>query len=83
MATLEPSTLTESGLLLETFVVNELLKQASQCDGIAGQGHWRTHDGDEVNLVLESDYGTALAFEIKAGNRVPRQDLSPLRNLPK
>lgn len=81
MATLEPSALSEFGHLLETFVVGELLKQASWIDGIAGHGHWRTHDHDEVDLVFERDDGAVLAFEIKAGGRVPGDALRPLRKL--
>lgn len=81
MATLEPAALTEFGHLLETFVVLELLKQASWLDGIVGHGHWRTHDGDEVDLVFERDDGAILAFEVKAGTRVPGDALRPLRKL--
>lgn len=81
MATLEPSALTEFGHLLESFVVGELLKQASWLDGVAGFGHWRTHDGDEVDLVLERDDGGVLAFEVKAGSRVVGAALRPMRKL--
>lgn len=81
MAALEPAALTEFGHLLETFVVWELLKQTSWIDGIAGHGHWRTHDGDEVDLVIERDDGAILAFEVKAGSRVPGDALRPLRKL--
>ena len=81
LATLEPGALTEFGHLLETFVVSELLKQATWIDGIAGFGHWRTHDGDEVDLVFERDDGAVLAFEIKAGSRVPGESLRPLRKI--
>ncbi len=53
LATLEPAALTQLGHLLETFVVGEILKQASWSDAVAGSGHWRTHDGDEVDLVIQ------------------------------
>jgi predicted AAA+ superfamily ATPase len=81
MAALQPVALTEFGHLLETFVVSELLKQESWIDGIAGHGHWRTYDGDEVDLVIERDDGAILAFEIKAGSRVPGESFGPLRKL--
>ena len=81
MATMDPAALTEFGHLLETFVVNELLKQSSWLDGIATVGHWRTHDGDEVDLVVERDDGRIVAFEVKAGSRVPGEALKPLRKL--
>lgn len=77
----EPSALTELGHLLETFVVGELMKQASWLDGIAGVGHWRTRDGDEVDVVIERDDGAVLAFEVKAAHRVADRDLRPMRKL--
>jgi uncharacterized protein len=69
------------GHLLETFVVLELLKQASWLEGIAGTGHWRTHDGIEVDLVLEFDDGRIVAIEVKAGSRIAGRDLNGLRGL--
>jgi predicted AAA+ superfamily ATPase len=77
----DPASLTEFGHLLETFVVSELLKQASWAEGIAGSGHWRTHDGDEVDLVVERDDGAVVAFEVKAAARVPGNDMRSLRKL--
>ena len=68
---LDPSVQTEFGHLVETFVVGELLKEASWTDEVADAGHWRTHDGLEVDLVLETYDGDILAFEVKAGSRVP------------
>ena len=81
LARLDPTSLTEFGHLLETFVVGELLKQASWLEGMAGAGHWRTHDGDEIDLVLERDDGGVLAFEVKASGRVSGSDMRALRKL--
>lgn len=81
LARLHPTSLTEFGHLLESFTVLELLKQASWTDGIAGWGHWRTHDGDEVDLVIERDDGAVVAFEVKAGGRVTSAQQAPLRRL--
>ena len=78
---LDTTALTELGHLLETFVVGELVRQASWLDGIAGPGHWRTRDGDEVDLVLERDDGSILAFEVKAAARAVDRDFKPLRKL--
>jgi hypothetical protein len=50
-------------------------------DGVAGTGHWRTHDHDEVDLVIERDDGAVIAFEVKAGSRVPGGSFSPMRKL--
>jgi hypothetical protein len=71
----------EFGHLFETFVVGELLKQASWLDGVAGWGHWRTHDGDEVDLVVEGDDGGVVAFEVKAASRVSTEEFRGLRKL--
>jgi uncharacterized protein len=81
LAARNPTALTEFGHLLETFVVTELLKQVSWADWVGGVGHWRTRDGDEVDLVIERDDGAVVAFEVKAAGRVPGEDLAPLRKL--
>ena len=77
----DPTSLTELGHLLKTFVVGELLKEASWMDGIAGLGHWRTYDGVEVDLVVERDDGAMVAFEVEAAGRVPGDDFRGLRKL--
>jgi len=81
LAQRDPTALTELGHLLETFVVGELMKQASWLDGVAGVGHWRTRDGDEVDLVVERDDGDVVAFEVKAAQRIDGRALAPLRKL--
>jgi predicted AAA+ superfamily ATPase len=73
--------LQQFGHLLETFVVCEAIKQVSWLDGIAGCGHWRTHDGDEVDLVVEREDGALVAFEVKSGSRVPGDAFKGLRKL--
>lgn len=78
---LDPTTLTEFGNLLETFVVGELRKQVSWLDEPATVGHWRTHDGDEVDYVVEFDDGRVLAFELKANERISGGDFKGLRAL--
>ncbi|GAA4348695.1 hypothetical protein GCM10023145_09360 [Angustibacter luteus] len=81
LASLDPTALTEFGNLLETFVVGELRKQVSWLEEQVTVGHWRTHDGDEVDFVIEFDDGGVLAFEVKAGERVPGREFSGLRKL--
>lgn len=81
LATLDPTTQSEFGHLLETFVVGELRKQASWLDERVTTGHWRTHDGDEVDLVIEFDDGNVLAFEVKANERVTGDEFKGLRKL--
>lgn len=78
---LDPAALSEFGHLLETFVVGEVLKQGSWLEGIARVGHWRTYDGDEVDLIVERADGRIAAVEVKAGSRIRAQDLGPLQRL--
>jgi len=77
----DPVALKALGHLLESFVVAELIKQASWLDEITVAGHWRTRDGDEVDVVLEHEDGSLVAFEVKAAGRVPGEDFRPLRKL--
>lgn len=81
LARLEPSVLTEFGNLLETFVVGEVLKQVSWLDTAVDVGQWHTRGGDEVDLVIETDDGDVVAFEIKAAGRILGSDLRGLRKL--
>jgi predicted AAA+ superfamily ATPase len=80
----DAASLTELGHLVETFAVGELLKEAACLDDIAEIGHWRTHDGHEVDLVIERGDGEVVAFEIKAGtgaNAAAFHSLARLRDL--
>ncbi len=73
--------LTEFGHLLETFIVGEVCKQLDWLDQPVTRGHWRTHDGDEVDLVVERDDGMVSAIEVKAGSRVPGGEMRGLLKL--
>jgi predicted AAA+ superfamily ATPase len=77
----DPTSLTEFGHLAETFVVGELLKEISWLDGIAQVGHWRTYDGEEVDLIVERDDGLVFAFEVKAGKRAAKESFAALKQL--
>ena len=81
IAQADPATLTHYGHLIETFAVGEILKQASWYDVPVTTGHFRTGEGDEVDLVLERDDGQVIAFEIKVGSRVHSEDLRGFRVL--
>lgn len=78
---LDPTALSEFGHLLETFVIGEIRKQASWLEEPVSLGHWRTSDGAEVDLVLEADDGTVLAFEVKASERASGSDFRGLTQL--
>lgn len=81
LAAAQPQAMTELGHLLETFCVGEVLRQVSWMESPAQPGHWRTHDGDEVDLVLERDDGAIVGIEVKAGERVSAAQFRSLRKL--
>ncbi|MFO7544422.1 MAG: ATP-binding protein [Trueperaceae bacterium] len=81
LASRDATALSELGHLLETFVVNEVLRHASWLDASFTVGHWRTHDGDEVDLVLERDDGRIIAIEVKATTRIGDEAFRALRKL--
>jgi predicted AAA+ superfamily ATPase len=73
--------LTEFGHLLETFVVGEVCKQLDWLEAPVQRGHWRTHAGEEVDLVLEREDGKVVALDVKAASRVTGDDLRGLTKL--
>lgn len=81
LATLDPASAAEFGHLLETFVVGELRKQASWHDDVRDTAHWRTHDGHEVDMLIETYDGSVIAFEVKARSQTTAKDLAGLRHL--
>lgn len=78
---LDPSSTTEFGHLLESFVVQEVIRQTTWMSSLVSAGHWRSRDGDEVDLVLERHDGVVIGIEIKAGERVEGKQLAGLRKL--
>jgi len=79
LARREATALSELGHLLETFVVNEVIRHASWLDATFTIGHWRTHEGVEVDLVLERDDGMVAALEVKATGRITDEAFQSLR----
>ncbi len=79
LARRDATALSEFGHLMETFVVGELIKQASWLDGIAGLHHWRTYDGEEVDLLIEHDDGCVVTIKMKGGTRRARRGPSGTR----
>jgi uncharacterized protein len=76
-----PTTLTEFGHILETFAVNEVLKQAGWADTPMRFSHFRTRDGHEVDLVCETDDGRFAGVEVKSASSVPDDEFRGLRML--
>jgi uncharacterized protein len=74
LARRSPQAMTEFGHLLETFVVSEVLKQASWLERPVTVGHWRTRDGAEVDVVIERTDGAVVGIEVKASSQVAAGD---------
>jgi len=69
------------GGLLEAFIVMELQKQAGWSAVRPDFFHFRSHAGDEVDLVVEIAGGRVVGIEIKAAETVNAGDLKGLRLL--
>lgn len=72
-----------TGALVETFAVNELLRQASRFADALGVTlyHYRTHGGTEIDVIAETDDGRVAAIEIKAAASTRIQHFSQLAAL--
>lgn len=69
------------GALVETFAVNEVLRQRDVSSTRPAAFHFRTHTGIEVDLVLEDRRGRLVGIEIKAAGSLGTRDLRGLRYL--
>lgn len=69
------------GQLLETFVVQELRRQASWRDDDVRFHHLRDRDGVEVDLVIELGGRALAAIEVKASATVTAADFRGIRKL--
>lgn len=67
------------GQLVETFVVNEMAKQAARSESRLRLHHYRDGKGrGEVDLVVEDAAGRVVAVEAKAGSTVTAKDFRHL-----
>jgi uncharacterized protein len=69
------------GPLTESFAVSEILKQLSWSKTRATLSHFRTRDGNEVDIVLEDPRGRIIGIEIKASSTLRPKDFSGLKKL--
>jgi len=69
------------GQMLETFVYQELRRQASWQEDEIRFHHFRDRDGFEVDLVLERPGGDLAGVEVKAGATVTAADFRGLQKL--
>ncbi|MFI6457349.1 ATP-binding protein [Streptosporangium amethystogenes] len=66
------------GPLIESFIVNEIAKQATWVPFQVGLHHWRVSQGAEVDLVLERNNGRIVGVEAKATDSVNQDDFKGL-----
>jgi predicted AAA+ superfamily ATPase len=69
------------GQLLETFVFQELRRQASWSEDTIRFHHLRDKDGYEVDIVLEREGREIAGVEVKASATVKNSDFRALRRL--
>jgi predicted AAA+ superfamily ATPase len=70
-----------AGPLLESFVLQEIRKQASWSRTQPGLFHYRTQTGQEIDLLLEDPSGRVVGVEVKMGGTVQEKDVRVLQDL--
>ena len=68
-----------AGRVLETFVVNELVRQRGWADRPPTLHHLRSEGGNEVDVVAQWPSGQLAGIEVKAGATISRKDFAGLR----
>jgi uncharacterized protein len=71
------------GHVLENFVVMELIKQMTWSKQQCRIYHYRTHAGQEVDILLEAPDSRVVAVEVKLANQVSPKDFSGIIDLEK
>jgi predicted AAA+ superfamily ATPase len=66
------------GPLVESFIVNEIAKQATWAPFPVRLHHWRISQGPEVDLILERGNGQVVGLEAKATDAVSQDDFKGL-----
>lgn len=69
----------EAGAIFETFVVNEIMKQAALAESEVQVFHYRDRDGAEIDCVLETADRRIVGIETKLAMTVNEADLRHLR----
>ncbi len=69
------------GRMLETFVFNELRRQASWCEEPLRFFHYRDRDDYEVDIVIENQSGELTGIEVKSSATVQAHDFKGLKQL--
>lgn len=69
------------GSLLETFVINELQKQAAWLDQDTMFYHYRDKDKVEVDCIIENSAGECFGIEVKSSATLTNKDFTGLNRL--
>lgn len=69
------------GPIAESFAYTEILKQLTWSRTRTRISHFRTKEGDEVDLVLEDNRGRIVGIKVKAGATLRMKDFSGLKKL--
>lgn len=70
-----------SGSPLESYVAMELIKQASWSERPPTAYHYRTHTGEETDVLLEDHAGRLVGIEVKASSTAGERDFRGLKAL--
>ncbi len=70
-----------AGNMMENFVMCELRKQLSWSNQRTTPYHFRSHTGQEVDLILEDPAGRIVGIEVKLSQTVSSKQFKGLRNL--
>jgi predicted AAA+ superfamily ATPase len=68
------TTSTNNGHLIESFVVNEIIRLSTGSSAIRKIGYWRTRTNEEIDLILELKDGKVIAVEVKSGTSPSKSD---------
>jgi predicted AAA+ superfamily ATPase len=72
---------TAVGRLVESFVAGEILKQSSWTRHPVRMFHYRSQNGDEIDLLLEDRAGRVVALEIKMAETITGRDTRGMAGL--
>lgn len=70
-----------AGSVIETFVVNEIVRQSGWSSSAPALHHFRSHAGDEVDVVLQWRDGQVAGVEVKSAASISPRDFSGLTAL--
>jgi len=72
------ATSAQGGAFVESFVLNEAIRQAASIDEPLTFAHFRDRSGIEVDIIIERHDGRVIAVEVKSAVTVHRKDAAGL-----